>query len=106
MEKQTICDSCGNPIQVKSKCLCHDCQRKEADLRFMKIMMTGIVSFFLSSLGGCFIYHKYNSDTVRAALQYYEIKKTDKTGQDNRPDILKEAALQDYEVVPKPEPKK
>lgn len=107
MDKTLICDSCGNPVAVKAKCLCHDCQKRSHDIRFSSYILTAICCAFLSMFGGCWVYHRYNSETIKASVQYYELQKvnTSYTRSDGTTDTDPfKLLLQDYELVPKKKP--
>ncbi len=74
-----------------------------------RYIITAICCAFVSMFGGCWVYNHYNSETVKASVQYYELQKVNRESKrsdgstDTDPFKL---LLQDYELVPKKAPEK
>jgi hypothetical protein len=91
MTNQFLCDSCGNPIKVQTKCACHDCTKGANDATIGQAILFAAASLFLLLFGGCWVTSYYETEQVKAV-------KAEKDLHQNNPSL---PGQMPFKVIPK-----
>lgn len=95
MQNQLLCNSCGNPMKVQTKCLCHECNKGSNDATIGQAILLAAAALFLLLFGGCWVSSYYETEQVKAVKSEKDLHKNE---------ILLPGQMP-YKVITKPEPK-